>query len=121
TTMRVSSPSPIWRARSSPLRPARSVSPVWLTPLVASEGGAAAHRRAQALGPEVHAEIVASADRLAASSSVLAQRCYLHAATAWQAFGAAGLRRWVAIRPPGATGTPRGLGRAPPPFARPAA
>ena len=60
------------------------MSPVWLTHLVASEGGAAAHRRAQALGPEVHAEIVAASDPLAATSSVLAQRCYLHAAAAWE-------------------------------------
>jgi len=85
------------------------VSPVWLTHLVASEGGAAAHRRAQALGPEVHAEIVAASDPLAATSSVLAQRCYLHAAAAWQAFGAAGFRRWVAIGHEVATGTARGV------------
>src|SRR5947208_14384908 len=71
TTTRASEPSPSWRARSS-----RSVSPVWLTHLVASEGGAAAHRRAEGLGPDVHAELVATADRFASSSAVLAQRCY---------------------------------------------
>ena len=83
------------------------MSPVWLTHLVASEGGAAAHRRAEGLGPDVHAELVATADRFASSSAVLAQRCYAHAAAAWQAFGPPGFRRWCALGHELATGTPR--------------
>src|SRR5262245_9973780 len=104
TTTRASAPSPSWRARSS-----CSVSPVWLTHLVASEGGAAAERRAEALGADVHAELVATADRLAVSSAVLAQRCYAQAPGVWQSFGPAGFRRWFAIGDELATGTPRSI------------
>jgi hypothetical protein len=55
---------------------------------------AAADRRAAALGPAAHAELLAAGDRLAETSALLALRAYEHAAAAWTRFGAAGFRRW---------------------------
>jgi hypothetical protein len=55
---------------------------------------AAADRRAAALGPAAHAQLLAAGDRLAEVSALLALRAYEHAAAAWSRFGEADFRRW---------------------------
>ncbi len=71
---------------------------VWLgSHLLDDPDGAAAHAAAQALGPAVHARLLADGDRLAAVSAVLAQRFYRRAAQVWTAFGTDGFERWLAL------------------------
>ena len=67
---------------------------------------AAANDRAAALGPAVHAELLAAGDRLAETSALLALRAYEHAAPAWSRFGEAGFRRWWTLGHELATGEP---------------
>ena len=70
----------------------------WLTMhVLADAAGAAAHADAAALGPTVHAALLAAGDRLAAISPGLAQRYYHRSALAWDVFGADGFARWVAL------------------------
>ena len=79
---------------------AHTVSPrsSWLTThLLADPEGVAAHAAAHALGRAVFEEMVAAGDRLAATSVLLAQQYYRHAAAARRAFGADGFRRWVEL------------------------
>lgn len=80
---------------------------VWLgSHLLDDPDGAAAHAAAQALGPAVHARLLADGDRLAAVSAVLAQRFYRRAAQAWTAFGEAGFARWLGLGEELATAEP---------------
>jgi nitric oxide reductase NorD protein len=65
---------------------------LWL-PTDATPAVAAGER----LAPAVEARLLAEGDRLAAVSSLVAQRYYRHAAAAWHAFGADGFARWVAL------------------------
>jgi nitric oxide reductase NorD protein len=70
----------------------------WLTShLLADPSGAAADRRVRALGAAPRERILATGDRLGGTSALLAQRYYRSAASAWEAFGADGFARWVAL------------------------
>jgi nitric oxide reductase NorD protein len=63
--------------------------------------GDPAGRRARALaarlGADVHAQILAIGDHLAATSAAVAQQYYRHAAAVWQALGAEDFRRWAGL------------------------
>ena len=70
----------------------------WLARHLADDPAlAAADRRAVALGPAVHAAVLAACDRLAEVSTLLALRAYRHAAEACERFGADGAARWLAL------------------------
>jgi nitric oxide reductase NorD protein len=70
----------------------------WLTrQLLADPGGAAAHRRGEALGRTAHETLLAAGDRLAATSPRVAEQYYRHAAVAWTRLGADGFARWLAL------------------------
>ncbi len=69
---------------------------LWLGPhLLNDEDGARAHREAKALGDEAHELLLATGDRLASSSAILAQHYYRNAATSWKRLGAEGFSTWV--------------------------
>src|SRR5262245_52169348 len=71
---------------------------LWLTPRFLQERTCAtAHAHAEALGRTIHEELLATGDRLAATSVALAQRYYRRAAAAWKQFGATGFARWVKL------------------------
>lgn len=71
---------------------------LWLTPRFLQERtSATAHAHAEALGKNVHEDLLAIGDRLAATSVALAQRYYRRAATAWKHFGDAGFAQWVQL------------------------
>jgi nitric oxide reductase NorD protein len=80
---------------------------LWLGPHLLDEpGGAAAHRAAEELGPEIHEQLLSHGDRLAEISPVLAQQYYRNAAAAWRNFDADGFASWVELGSELATGEP---------------
>src|SRR5262249_11867234 len=65
--------------------------------LFADRAGRKAREAGEQLGREVHDHILALGDRLAVSSSAVAQQFYRQAAAVWHAIGPEDFDRWVGI------------------------
>ncbi|MFQ5665014.1 MAG: hypothetical protein ACE5I7_01150, partial [Candidatus Binatia bacterium] len=65
--------------------------------LFADRAGRRARQACEQLGPQIHAQILAAGDRLAAASPSVAQQFYRHAPTVRRTLGAGSFHRWVAL------------------------
>jgi nitric oxide reductase NorD protein len=65
--------------------------------LFADRAGRRAREACERLGPQIHEEILAAGDRLAAVSPAVAQQFYRHAPAVWEAIGADEFERWLAF------------------------
>ena len=75
-----------------------SIRSLWFeSHLFADRAARRARAASAALGTVVHEHILASGDRLAKESAIVAQQFYRNAAAVWQAVGAADFERWVEL------------------------